>query len=253
MQTAYAKNHDIVRSTFELALKKVGFDVALGFSIWEAYIQWEKSHEGNVSSPKVTLAVRSLYHRQLSLPSSVLLATMKEYTGWEIDESQLNKIKPAFQKAKLRLDNISEFERNVKQDAVAQRQTDLLNKKKNLSVKDLHDEKLAKQQSLIHDWSSYMSYEINNNDHETIVSVCERAITACSLAQQIWTTYITYWEKVIWNHSKHEEIEIDIETTELLEILKRAYRNVPWSSNIICSLLCEMERKHLPHTEIKGF
>ncbi|WVZ04329.1 hypothetical protein V8G54_025135 [Vigna mungo] len=86
------------RDLFESALTAAGLHVAEGSKIWEAYRQYEQAillttdDTDAQAKEKQVHRIRSLFHRQLSVPLADMSSTLTAYKAWEAEQRNLQDV-----------------------------------------------------------------------------------------------------------------------------------------------------------------
>ncbi|CAN6475359.1 unnamed protein product [Victoria cruziana] len=81
-----------MRDLFEQALTAGGLHVSEGSKIWDAYREFEQAYYLTINEAdaeekaKQADHIRSLFHRQLSIPLANMTSTLEEYKQWEIEQ-----------------------------------------------------------------------------------------------------------------------------------------------------------------------
>ncbi|KAG9130341.1 hypothetical protein Leryth_004260 [Lithospermum erythrorhizon] len=220
------------RALFERAITASGLHVAEGGRIWELYRKFEQAIllnlQGNDNElrEKQIQRIRSLFHRQLSVPLSDVKSTLIAYEAWETEQSTIginsgdtgclpSHVATAHKKA---LDVLS----------------DRMHLEEQISKKDLAEsEKL--QQYMI-----YLKLEQSSKDPARVQILFERAITEFPIYSDLWLDYTRYLDR----------------TFKASNIVRKAYqratRNCPCTGELWVRYLLCLERGRASEGEISS-
>jgi len=85
-----------MRDLFERAITAGGLHVTEGSKLWAAYREYEMailitiSDENDEEKAKQVQRIRTLFHRQLSVPLAEMESTLVEYKSWEAEQGNAN-------------------------------------------------------------------------------------------------------------------------------------------------------------------
>ncbi|KAL3643800.1 hypothetical protein CASFOL_014615 [Castilleja foliolosa] len=231
------------RNLFERALTAAGLHVAEGHKIWELYREFEQAilftieETDSGAREKQIQRIRSLFHRQLSIPLADLKSTLPAYKAWEADNGSSN------DGNKGELDGLSSHVVSVYQKAL-----EMLsardNFEENISKKDVDLEKLEKfmvgerfEDMLVH-IMAYLKFEHSFGDPARIQILYERAIADFPVSSDLWIEYTQYLDKTF-------------KTARIVrDAYYRATRNCHWVGELWVRYLLSLERSHGSEEEL---
>jgi hypothetical protein len=85
-----------MRDLFECAITAGGLHVTEGSKLWEAYREYEMailitiSDDNDEERAKQVQRIRTIFHRQLSVPLAEMESTLSEYKIWEAEQGNAN-------------------------------------------------------------------------------------------------------------------------------------------------------------------
>ncbi|KAH6825918.1 EMBRYO DEFECTIVE 140 [Perilla frutescens var. hirtella] len=218
------------RNLFERALTAAGLHVAGGHRIWELYREFEQAilftigETDSAAKEKQIQRVRSLFHRQLSIPLTNLKSTLVAYKAWEADNESLKDV------------NSKESE-DLPSHVVSvyQKALEMLNHRahleENISKNDAETEKLQ-------DFMTYLKFEHSSGDPARIQILYERAILEFPISADLWLDYTQYLDKTF-------------KTARIVrDSYYRATRNCPWVGELWVRYLLALERSHASEEEL---
>eukprot|EP00249_Psilotum_nudum_P016992 c26096_g1_i2 orf=158-2560(+) len=222
-----------MRSLYEQALSATGLHLAGGGRIWTAYRKFEQTVLSNMVDAttevkaKQTECIRSIFHRQLSVPLSNFAETLRDYKEWE--GQQGNDIGNE-------VDELHGIPASV--SAAYKKGAQMCMERK------IHEEKIASgmpaDAELLHNFLSYISLEESTGDPARCQILYERAVTEFPVTDDIWLKYTSYLETNL----------------KVLPIIRTAYaravRNCPWVQALWNGYLLALERSNAPELEVSA-
>ncbi|CAL5380029.1 unnamed protein product [Camellia sinensis] len=219
------------RNLFERALPGAGLHVAEGHKIWEAYREFEQAiffaiDETDVEGrEKQVQRIRSIFHRQLSVPHSDLRPTLLAYKAWEAERGNV------LDASSSDLDGISAHVASAYQKAL-----EMLNARvhfeEQISKKDIPD------MERLQEYMAYLKFEQSFGDPARVQILYERAVTEFPISNDLWLDYTRYLDKTL----KASSI--------VREAYSRATKNCPWIGELWVRYLLCLERGRAPENEI---
>ncbi|KAH9750298.1 EMBRYO DEFECTIVE 140 [Citrus sinensis] len=222
------------RNLFERAITAAGLHVSEGSKIWELYREFElaifcRIDETNLKEKeKQVQRIRSIFHRQLSVPLANSSATLLAYKSWEVEQGAVLDVESS------NLDGISS---NV---ALAyQKALEMCNARAHLeeqiSRQDLSDSEKFQQYMI------YLKYEQSSGDPGRVQLLYERAITDFPVSSDLWLDYTQYLDKTL----KVGNVVRDV--------YSRATKNCPWVGELWVRSLLSLERSRASEEEISTY
>ncbi|WJX26121.1 hypothetical protein P8452_15092 [Trifolium repens] len=216
-----------LRDIFESALTAAGLHVAQGSKIWEAYRQYEQAvlltidESDAQAKEKQVQQIRSLFHRQLSIPLSDLNSTLIAYKTWEVEQGNLSidltdsypHVASAYQKA-LEMYNAR------------------VHLEEQISSQHISDSERLQQ------YMNYLKFEQSDGTPARIQVLYERAITDFPLSPDLWLDYTRYLDKTL----KVGKI--------VSNIYSRATKNCPWVGELWVRYMLSLERGHASEKDL---
>uniref|UniRef100_A0A7N0TX69 RRM domain-containing protein n=1 Tax=Kalanchoe fedtschenkoi TaxID=63787 RepID=A0A7N0TX69_KALFE len=219
------------RDLFERAVSAAGLHVMEGNKIWEAYREYEQAILQTVDNAdteargKQIQHIRSIFHRQLSVPLADSKSTLLAYKAWGVeqgisidaDSTDLDGISPlvasAYQKALQMYIARAPFEEKISGN--------------NVSDSDR-----------LQSFMNYLKFEQSLGDPVRVQNLYERAVVVFPVASELWLDYTRYLD----------------ETVKVAGIIKsvysRATKSCPWVGQLWVKYLISLERGHASEEEI---
>ncbi|KAG6543702.1 hypothetical protein Mapa_014886 [Marchantia paleacea] len=223
------EKHAKKRRLFEKSLAAVGLHYAEGGKIWKAFREMEKSllHtlDGSENKDKQLENIRSVFHRQLTVPAADLAETLKEFKEWEEEQG-------------VHIGDESDELAGVPTHVASAYKKALL---VSASREPLED-KIAKDQAgsteQLQHYMDYITLEETTGEPARIQVIYERTITAFPVDRDVWLRYTDYLEK-------------NLKVSSVLKgVYARAVRNCPWVETLWKNYLLTLERSHAPDSEM---
>ncbi|XP_022940021.1 squamous cell carcinoma antigen recognized by T-cells 3 [Cucurbita moschata] len=221
------------RDLFERALTAAGLHFTEAEKLWEAYREFEKSIYQSIdetdtqAKEKQVQLIRSIFHRQLSLPLSNMNSTLEAYKAWEMEVKQ-----------GCILDGKSNDSDGVPSQVASayQRALDMYNARvqfeEQISKQDLTDTER------LHQYIIYLKFEQSAGDPARVQVLFERAVADFPVVVDLWLDYTRYMDKTL----KVSNI--------VRNVYSRATRNCPWIGDLWVQYLLALERAHASEGEI---
>ncbi|XVF23161.1 hypothetical protein REPUB_Repub13aG0013400 [Reevesia pubescens] len=221
------------RNLFERAVTAAALHVSQGSQIWDAYTQFEQAilltiDESDIQAKeKQVQRIRSIFHRNLSIPLANLKSTLLAYKAWEVElgnaldaesdnvDGISSHVALAYQKAEEMYNGRAHFEEEITRQDISE------------SEKFQH-------------FMSYIEFEKSFGDPARVQILYERAITDFPVSTDLWLDYTRYLDKTL----KVGNIVKDV--------YSRATRNCPWVGELWVRYLLCLERGHASEKEISA-
>ncbi|XP_020261925.1 squamous cell carcinoma antigen recognized by T-cells 3 isoform X2 [Asparagus officinalis] len=196
-----------MRSLFERALTAAGVHVVEGSKIWEAYREYEQAifltigDDNNEEKSKQVDRIRTLFHRQLSIPLVDLESTLVNYRLWEVEQgntSDMNSeldgvpanVVSAYKKA-LEMYNA----RSMYEDQLSK--SDISDPDRFQSFMVLYERAVSKLPLFSELWLKYCSYlDTTLKVSHIVKDVYSRAVRNCSWVGDLWVRYLLSLERL---------------------------------------------------------
>jgi hypothetical protein len=188
---------DATESVLERAVSTAGAHMLDGYTLWTLYLNYEQKLN---DSDKV----RSLYRRQLAIPSLMLTTAWEDYQKFETNSAEAEKTAPIFQEASKKLEERMEIEEQL-------------------------IDALATKKDAIPIWEKYFDVVTKQDPQDIAVQLFERAAQEQCLSDAIWKRYIRYLQ------------EQGAPSQTVMTVYNNASRNCQWNSVLWCGLLEYME------------
>ncbi|VUZ52517.1 unnamed protein product [Hymenolepis diminuta] len=229
---------DRTRSVLESALSAQGLDFRNGSVLFEIYREFEKiclaqQQANNADEAAIKDQMKkidNIYRRHLAVPHMDLDSTMEEYQQFLGDLEPSSACRADFEAAKRKWNALEKFELEI---------SDI----KECQEGDEEEDRPKDQSALFTAWQNYLNYSLERatrkgtkaiikkaaDGNEVTITplemIClyERAITDLCLHADTWQQAADYLE-----------IYVSADQQRLIDTLKRAVRNVTWSSNLWC-------------------
>ncbi|KAF9587173.1 hypothetical protein IFM89_039613 [Coptis chinensis] len=224
-----------LRDLFERALPTAGLHVTQGYKIWEAYIKFEQTilqtidHINTEEKEKQVHRIRSLFHRQLSVPLCELGSVLLAYKSWEAELGNTPKgsansfdgippnVSSSYQKAMEMYNARACYEEHISGKLHLLRSFSIL----------CYSELIVDMMLQI-----YLKFEQSSGDPARTQILYERAVTEFPVSSDLWLDYTRYVDQTI----KVPKIVLDIHA--------RATRNCTWVGELWVRYLLALERAH---------
>ncbi|KAK9286615.1 hypothetical protein L1049_015015 [Liquidambar formosana] len=221
------------RNLFERALTAAGLHIAEGSKIWEAYRDFEQAifhtiDEANIEGKeKQVQRIRTIFHRQLSVPLADLRSTLFVYKAWEVEHGNVLDVNSGD------LDGISSHVASAYNKAL-----EMYNARTHLeeqiSQQDMPDSERLQQ------FMSYLKFEQFSGDPARVQVLYERAITEFPISNDLWLDYTRYLDRTL----KVANV--------IRDVYSRATKNCPWVGELWVGYLLSLERGHASEKEISA-
>lgn len=219
------------RNLFERALTAAGLHFSEGSKIWEAYKEFEQAlcltidDSDTEGKEKQIQRVRSIFHRQLSVPLADMNSSLLAYKVWEVEHKNDLDVNSSD------LDGIPSHVASAYKKALEMCNARLILEGQ-ISKSDLpNTERLPI-------FKRYLKFEEAAGDPARVQILYERAITDFPISSDLWIDYTRYLEK---------KLKVG---NVLKDVIGRATRNCPWVGELwVRQLLC-LERARASEDEI---
>ncbi|XP_050882996.1 uncharacterized protein LOC127086291 isoform X2 [Lathyrus oleraceus] len=218
------------RDLFERALTAAGLHVAQGTQIWEAYRLYEQAilltiHESDgQAKEKQVQQIRSLFHRQLSIPLADMNSTLIAYKSWEVELGNFHDVS---------IDPIDSYPHVA---SAYQKALEMYNARihleEQISSQDISDSERLQQ------YMNYLKFEQSSGTPARIQVLYERAITDFPLSPELWLDYTRYLDKTL----KVGKI--------VSNVYSRATKNCPWVGELWVRFMLSLERGHASEKDL---
>ncbi|XP_031498749.1 uncharacterized protein LOC116263234 [Nymphaea colorata] len=211
-----------MRDLFEQALTSGGLHIAEGSKIWDAYREFEQAYHLAIDEAdaeekaRQTDRIRSLFHRQLSIPLANMSFTLDEYKQWEIGQGKLDGMTTDF-------DSIPSNVMSAYKKALGMYNSRASYEERVSGPDVLETEKLQ-------GFMSYIKFEERSGDPARTQVLYERAITEFPVSSDLWLNYTSYVD----NKLKVPNV--------IKAVYTRATRSCPWIGELWTRYLLSLER-----------
>ncbi|KAK7258271.1 hypothetical protein RIF29_23842 [Crotalaria pallida] len=224
-----------VRDLFETALAAAGLHVSQGSLLWEAYRQFEQAILLTIDDDNETDAttqakdkqvqlIRSLFHRQLSVPLADMTLTFTAYTTWEAEQGNLEST-----------DALVHIPPHVA--SAYHKALDMYNARKHLE-QQISNQDIPDSERLQH-YMNYLKFEQSSGTPARVQVLYERAITDFPISPDLWLDYTRYLDKTL-------------KVGNLVSnVYSRATKNCPWVGELWVRYLLCLERSHAPEKDLE--
>ncbi|KAF7842834.1 squamous cell carcinoma antigen recognized by T-cells 3 [Senna tora] len=219
------------RELFERALTAAGLHVAEGTKIWEAYREFELAilltidEADTQAKEKQVQQIRSLFHRQLSIPLAGMNSTLLAYKAWEVEQGNLHDIESS-DLAGIYPHVVSSYQKAL----------DMYNARvhleKHISSQDISDSER------LQGYMNYVKFEQSSGTPPRVQVLYERAITDLPVSSDLWLDYTGYLDKTF----KVGNI--------VTNVYSRATKNCPWIGELWVRYLLSLERGRASEKDI---
>ncbi|KAH9684415.1 EMBRYO DEFECTIVE 140 [Citrus sinensis] len=204
---------------------------------------------------KQVLRIRSIFHRQLSVPLANSSATLLAYKSWELKQGAVLDVESS---------NVDGISSNVA--AAYQKALEMCNARahveEQISRQDLSDSEKF-QQYMADDFTIiYLKYEQSSGDPGRVQLLYERAITDFPVSSDLWLDYTRYLDKtlkvypsIFYFTSSVAAICILIDSplqvgNVVRDVYSRATKNCPWVGKLWVRSLLSLEHGRVSEEEI---
>lgn len=212
-----------MRSLFERAIPAAGFHVTEGNRIWEGYREFEQGILDTIDKAdleernKQIQRIRSIFHRNLSVPLKDLNSTLTTYKAWELEQGtdlgigsdDLSKVSPQVA---------------VASKKAQQMYSERAHLEENISKNDLSDTEKFQQ------FMSYIKFEQTSGDPTRVQAIYERAVAEFPVSSDLWIDYTSYLDKTLKVGKA------------ITHAYSRATRSCPWTGDLWTRYLLALER-----------
>ncbi|PQQ20561.1 squamous cell carcinoma antigen recognized by T-cells 3 [Prunus yedoensis var. nudiflora] len=219
------------RDLFERALTAAGLHVSEGSKLWEAYRKFEQAifdatdETDNQARDKQIQRIRTIFHRQLSVPHANMRSTLLDYKAWEVEQGNI------LNAGSSDLDGISSHVASAYNKAL-----EMYNARVHL------EEQICRQDmsdsEKLQNFMNYLKFEQSSGDPSRVQMLYERAITEFPISSYLWLDYTHYLDKTL----KVGSI--------ITNVYSRAVKNCPCVGELWVRYLLSLERGHASEKEI---
>ncbi|XP_008218633.1 PREDICTED: squamous cell carcinoma antigen recognized by T-cells 3 [Prunus mume] len=219
------------RDLFERALTAAGLHVSEGSKLWEAYRKFEQAifdatdETDNQARDKQIQRIRTIFHRQLSVPHVNMRSTLLDYKAWEVEQGNI------LNAGSSDLDGISSHVASAYKKAL-----EMYNARVHL------EEQICRQDmsdsEKLQNFMNYLKFEQSSGDPARVQMLYERAITEFPISSYLWLDYTHYLDKTL----KVGSI--------ITNVYSRAVKNCPCVGELWVRYLLSWERGHASEKEI---
>nr|CAB3481900.1 unnamed protein product [Digitaria exilis] len=176
-----------MRDLFERAITAGGLHVAEGSKLWSAYREYEMAilitiTDGNdEEKAKQVQRIRTLFHRQLSVPLAEMESTLSEYKSWEAEQGNAN-------------DPSSNFD-GVPSNVISayKKANDMYNERK--QYEDQLNDAGASEADKLQEFLKYLKFEESSGDPARVQVLYERAVSELPVSKDLWIGYTSYLDR----------------------------------------------------------
>ncbi|GAB4848566.1 hypothetical protein Ancab_003272 [Ancistrocladus abbreviatus] len=219
------------RSLFERAVTAAGLHLAEGNEIWKAYGEFEQAifhtiDESNIEAKeKQVQRIRSIFHRQLSVPLVDMSSNLLAYKAWEVEQGNALDVNST---------DTTEISSNVA--SAYQKALEMYNARLNMEEQLCRPDLPESERLSL--FMRYLKFEESSGDPARVQILYERAITEFPISSDLWLEYARYLDKTlkVWSVVK--------------TIYSRATKNCPWVGELWVRYLLSLERAHGTEEEI---
>ncbi|GAB2283950.1 hypothetical protein Dimus_018431 [Dionaea muscipula] len=222
-----------VRSLFERAITAAGLHLTEGSKIWEAYKEFEQAvllmlEESDTEvKEKQVQRIRSIFHRQLSVPIADMTTNLHAYKAWEVEQRNTVNVNST------ETDDISSHVAAAYKKALEMYNSRIVMEEQILSPNIPDSERLPM-------FMRYLKFEESAGDPVRVQILYERAVTKFPLSSDLWLEYLRYLDKTL----KGGNI--------VKSVYSRATKNCPWVGDIWVRYLLSLERARATEEEISA-
>ncbi|BBG96255.1 EMBRYO DEFECTIVE 140 [Prunus dulcis] len=219
------------RDLFERALTAAGLHVSEGSKLWEAYRKFEQAifdatdETDNQARDKQIQRIRTIFHRQLSVPHVNMRSTLLDYKAWEVEQGNI------LNAGSSDLDGISSHVASAYKKAL-----EMYNARVHLEEQICRQD-MSDSEKLQH-FMNYLKFEQSSGDPARVQMLYERAITEFPISSYLWLDYTHYLDKTL----KVGSI--------ITNVYSRAVKNCPCVGELWVRYLLSLERGHASEKEI---
>ncbi|KAL2964327.1 hypothetical protein AAZX31_16G000600 [Glycine max] len=219
------------RDLFESALTAAGLHVAEGSKIWEAYRKYEQAilltfdDTDAQAKEKQVQSIRSLFHRQLSVPLAGMSSTITAYKTWEVEQGSLQDVES--------IDLVDIYPHVA---ASYQKALDMYNARFHLEEQILSPN-VSDSERLQH-YMNYLKFEQSSGTPARIQVLYERAITDFPITPDLWLDYTCNLDNTL----KVGNI--------VNNVYSRATKNCPWVGELWVRCMLSLERGHASEKDL---
>ncbi|KAK7302396.1 hypothetical protein RJT34_13284 [Clitoria ternatea] len=219
------------RDLFETALTAAGLHVLEGSKIWEAYREYEQAilltidQTDTQAKEKQLHRIRTLFHRQLSVPLANMTTTLSAYKTWEVQQRNLQDVES--------IDLLDICPHLV---SSYQKALEMYNARSNLE-QQISSLDISDSERLQH-YMNYLKFEHSSGTPARIQVLYERAITDFPISPDLWLDYTSHLDNTL----KAGNI--------VTGVYSRATKNCPWVGELWVRYMLSLERGHASEKDL---
>ncbi|XP_062195601.1 uncharacterized protein LOC133898842 [Phragmites australis] len=220
-----------MRDLFERAITAGGLHVTEGSKLWAAYREYEMAilitiADGNdEEKAKQVQCIRTLFHRQLSVPLADMESTLAEYKSWEAEQGNANDPGSDFDGAPSNV--VSSYKKA----------NDMYNARK--QYEDQLSNVGASEADKLQELLKYIKFEEAFGDPARVQVLYERAVSELPVSSDLWMEYTSYLDTTLKVPSV------------LRSVYHRATRNCTWVGELWVRYLLSLERIRASEEELR--
>lgn len=220
-----------MRDLFERAITAGGLHVTEGSKLWAAYREYEMAilitiADGNdEDKAKQVQRIRTLFHRQLSVPLADMESTLTEYKSWEAEQGNANDPGAYFDGVPSNV--ISAYKKA----------NDIYNERKQYED-ELSNSGISEAEKL-QEFLKYIKFEESSGDPARVQVLYERAVSELPVSSELWMGYTSYLDRTLKVPSV------------LRSVYYRATRNCTWVGELWIHYLLSLERIHASEEDLQ--
>ncbi|XP_057427546.1 uncharacterized protein LOC130720866 [Lotus japonicus] len=225
--TGISKSRDL----FESALTAAGLHVAQGSKIWEAYRQYELAilltieETDTQAKEKQIQRIRSLFHRQLSVPHAGMNSTLVAYKTWEVEQGNLHDVESN--------DLVDKYPHVA---SAYQKALEMYNARVHLE-EQVSNPDISDSERLQH-YMNYLKFEQSSGMPARVQVLYERSIADFPISPDLWLDYTCYLDKTL----KAGNI--------VSNVYSRATKNCSWVGQLWGQYMLSLERVHASEEDL---
>ncbi|KAK7328362.1 hypothetical protein VNO77_22467 [Canavalia gladiata] len=219
------------RDLFESALTAAGLHVAEGSKIWEAYRKYEQAilltidETDTQAKEKQVQRIRSLFHRQLSVPLVDMNSTLVAYKTWEVEQRNLQGVESI---------DLVDIYPNVASSY--QKALEMYNARFHLEEHILSLD--ISDSERLQNYMNYLEFERSSGTPARVQVLYERASADFPVSPDLWLDYTRYLDNTL----KVGNI--------VSNVYARATKNCPWVGQLWVQYMLSLERGHASEKDL---
>ncbi|KAM0946470.1 putative RNA recognition motif domain, LSM-interacting domain, RNA-binding domain superfamily [Dioscorea sansibarensis] len=212
-----------MRNLFERAITAAGLHVVEGDKIWEAYREFEQAifltiaEDNNEEKAKQVNRIRSLFHRQLSVPLVDLKSTLMAYKLWEVEQGDVKDVDST---------DMDGIPSNV---VLSYQKATEMYKARTIYEDPLLNQDATDNDKLQH-FMNYIKFEESSGDPARVQILFERGVSELPVSSDLWVAYTSYLDRTL----KVPDV--------LKNVYSRATKNCSWVGDLWVRYMLSLER-----------